>query len=67
MSWIDWAIVIVPMMCVLFLGYYSSRYIRGVADFLAAGRVCGRYVICIASVDFKEMLTYFRKNHNNRE
>ncbi|MBP3395027.1 MAG: hypothetical protein J6M38_10950 [Lentisphaeria bacterium] len=50
MSWIDWAIVIVPMMCVLFLGYYSSRYIRGVADFLAAGRVCGRYVICVADV-----------------
>ena len=50
MSWIDWAIVIIPMASVLFLGCYSSRYIRGVADFLAAGRVCGRYVICVADV-----------------
>ncbi|MBQ9774915.1 MAG: sodium:panthothenate symporter [Lentisphaeria bacterium] len=50
MSWIDWLIVIVPMVSVLFLSCYSSRYIRGVADFLAAGRVCGRYVICVADV-----------------
>ena len=50
MSWIDWLIVIVPMLSVLFLSCYSSRYIRGVADFLAAGRVCGRYVICVADV-----------------
>ena len=50
MSWIDWLIVIVPISCVLFLGYYSKRYVKSVADFLAAGRVCGRYVICVADV-----------------
>lgn len=50
MSWIDWLIVIIPMACVLFLGYYSRNYVKGVADFIAAGRVCGRYVICVADV-----------------
>ncbi|MBQ8754389.1 MAG: sodium:panthothenate symporter [Lentisphaeria bacterium] len=48
MTWLDWGIVIVPMASILFLGYYSRRYIKGVADFIAAGRVCGRYVICVA-------------------
>jgi Na+/proline symporter len=30
---------------------YSRRYVRGVADFLAAGRVAGRYVICVGDME----------------
>ncbi len=45
MHWIDWIIVLVPVTIVLYLTVYSRRYVRGVVDFLAAGRVAGRYVI----------------------
>jgi SSS family solute:Na+ symporter len=50
MGLIDWLIVIVPVTVVLGIGFYSRRYIRGIADFLAAGRVCGRYVICVGDM-----------------
>ncbi|MDQ8206397.1 hypothetical protein QEH52_02675 [Coraliomargarita sp. SDUM461003] len=45
MHWIDWLIAIVPVCFVLYIAVYSRRYVRGVVDFLAAGRVAGRYVI----------------------
>lgn len=50
MSWLDWLIVLVPVAFVMFMGYRSRRYIRGVADFLSAGRICGRYVISVADL-----------------
>jgi len=50
MGLVDWLIVIIPVMFVIGMGLYSRKYIRGVADFLAAGRVCGRYVICVGDV-----------------
>lgn len=50
MSLVDWIIFIVPLLFVLYMAYRSRRYVKGVADFLAAGRVCGRYVICVADV-----------------
>ena len=50
MSWIDWLIVVIPVTFVVGMGFYSRKYIRGVADFLAAGRVCGRYVISVGDV-----------------
>ena len=45
MHWIDWTIALVPVFVVLCLAVYSRKYVRGVVDFLAAGRVAGRYVI----------------------
>lgn len=49
MGLIDWVIVIVPMTFVIGTGLYSRKYVRGVADFLAAGRVCG-YVISVGDI-----------------
>lgn len=51
MHWIDWVITIVPVGFVLWLAVYSRRYARGVADFLAAGRVAGRYVISVGDLE----------------
>ena len=45
MHWIDWIIVVVPVVLILWLAVYSRKYVRGVVDFLAAGRVAGRYVL----------------------
>jgi Na+/proline symporter len=50
MGLIDWLIVIVPVVFVVGVGLYSRRFVRSVADFLSAGRVCGRYVICASDV-----------------
>ena len=50
MSLLDWLIVIIPVAFVMYMGYRSRSYVRGVADFLSAGRICGRYVISVADV-----------------
>ena len=50
MSWIDWLIVLIPVTFVYCMGLYSRRYVRSVADFLSAGRVCGRYVINVGDI-----------------
>ncbi len=44
----DWIIVLVPVAFIIFMSIYVRRYVRSVADFLSAGRLCGRYVICVA-------------------
>ena len=49
MSWIDWTIMAVPMAVVCYIAWVTQRYVRGVSDFLAAGRVAGRYLVCTAS------------------
>ena len=50
MTWIDWLIMLIPVAFILYMGYYSRRYVRSVADFLSAGRLCGRYLICVADM-----------------
>lgn len=50
MGLIDWLIVVIPVTFVVGMGIYSRKYVRSVADFLSAGRVCGRYVICASDV-----------------
>jgi SSS family solute:Na+ symporter len=49
MSWIDWAIMAVPMAVVCFIAYKTNKYMKGVSDFLSAGRVAGRYLVCTAT------------------
>ena len=50
MNWLDWVIVICPVIFIMFMGFYIRRYIRGVSDFLVCGRVCRRYVITTANM-----------------
>lgn len=50
MHWIDWCIALIPVAFIVGMALYSTRYIRGVVDFLAAGRVAGRYVICVGDL-----------------
>lgn len=45
MSAVDWLITLIPLALVILAGVYSMRYVRGVADFLSAGRLAGRYVL----------------------
>ena len=50
MGWIDWMIVLIPVALVYGMGLFSRRYVRSVADFLSAGRVCGRYIINVGGI-----------------
>lgn len=50
MTFWSWLIVIVPVALVYVAGWYTRRYVRGVADFLSAGRLCGRYVISMGDI-----------------
>ena len=50
MTWYDWLILILPVCFVMAMGLHTRRYVRGVADFLSAGRLCGRYVISVGGV-----------------
>lgn len=47
MTYIDWIIAIIPLFFILSLALYSGKYVKGVVDYLAAGRLAGRYVICV--------------------
>ena len=51
MAWYNWLIVIIPFLFVIGMAFYSRKYIRDVVDYLAAGRVCGRYVIAVAGME----------------
>ena len=50
MTWYDWLILILPVCFVMAMGVRTRRYVRGVSDFLSAGRLCGRYVITMGDM-----------------
>ena len=47
MVWFDWLILVLPVLLVVAAGLRIRRHVRGVADFLSAGRLCNRYVLCM--------------------
>ena len=49
MNWVDWIFVGIPILLVVLGAMKSQKYVKGVADFLSAGRVAGRYVVSVAS------------------
>ncbi|MBR7105088.1 MAG: sodium:panthothenate symporter [Lentisphaeria bacterium] len=50
MQFIDWIIVAVPLLFIFGIGFYICKNIKGVSDFLAAGRLCGRYMLSVGDV-----------------
>ena len=50
MSWIDWCVVLIPLALVSGMAIHARKYARSVVDFLAAGRVAGRYVLCVGDM-----------------
>jgi len=49
MNWVDWLFIGLPILLVVFAALKSQKYVKGVADFISAGRVAGRYVLSVAS------------------
>ena len=48
MTWIDFLIVGLPLVTVLSVTIYARRYLKSVADFMAGGRLGGRYLLATA-------------------
>ena len=46
----DYLIIIIPLIFVFAMAWRSRRYVKGVANYLAAGRVAGRYVIAVGDI-----------------
>ena len=51
MGWLDWVLIWVPLLIVVYFGMKSQKYVKSVADFLSAGRIAGRYLICVAGAE----------------
>lgn len=50
MSWYNYLIVIIPFAIVLYMAFHTRKYIRGIPDFLAGGRICGRYLLAVSGI-----------------
>lgn len=49
MHLIDWLVLIIPSLAVVYIAWRTQQYNKGVAGFLSGGRVAGRYVVSVAS------------------
>jgi len=48
MHLIDWLLICVPLAGLVVVAIFTSRYMKGVADFLSGGRLAGRYLLAVA-------------------
>lgn len=51
LTWIDYLVICLPLAAVIGVTFYMIRFMRSVADYLAASRAAGRYVICTAGAE----------------
>ena len=51
MHWIDWILFALPIVVVVVSAVKAQKYVHGVADFLSAGRIAHRYVLCVAGAE----------------
>jgi SSS family solute:Na+ symporter len=49
MHYIDWIVLLLPSLAVVYIAWKTHNYTKGVAGFLAGGRVAGRYVVAVSS------------------
>jgi len=47
----NWLVIVLPIIALLGVAVYCRRYIRDVVDYLSAGRVARRYVICVGNME----------------
>ncbi len=50
MNLLDWSIVVIPIILLGCVAIYSHKYTRSIADYLACGRVAGRYIISVGDI-----------------
>ena len=47
----NWLIIVIPIVAILVISVYCRRYIRDVVDYLSAGRVARRYILCVGGME----------------
>jgi SSS family solute:Na+ symporter len=47
-TWIDWLMLIIPTVALVWIGFKVHRHMVAVSDFMAGGRVAGRYLMTTA-------------------
>ena len=47
----NWLVIIIPIVAILAISVYCRRYIRDVVDYLSAGRVARRYILCVGGME----------------
>ena len=47
----NWLIIVIPVLVILSVSVYCRRYIRDVVDYLSAGRVARRYILCVGGME----------------
>ncbi|MFT3784863.1 MAG: hypothetical protein QM770_01690 [Tepidisphaeraceae bacterium] len=48
MHWIDWTILVLPLLVILVIGMKTRRHVKSVSDFMTGGRVAGRYLVSVS-------------------
>lgn len=43
-------IVLLPLVSMVAVAFYSRRFVRDISDYIASGRVAGRYVMCVGDM-----------------
>lgn len=46
---LDWGIIVLFLCIIIGIAFYSKRFMRSTADFLAANRLAGRYLLTVSS------------------
>ncbi len=49
LHWIDYSIILIPMVVVIIVSWHTRRHMKSVADFMSASRCAGRYLVCVSS------------------
>jgi SSS family solute:Na+ symporter len=48
MHFLDWIVILVPLLVILTIGVITQRQMKSVAHFVSGGRVGGRYILAVA-------------------
>lgn len=48
LSWLDWSLVIGVLTVFIVVAYMTNKYAKSTANFLAANRLAGRYLLTMA-------------------
>ncbi len=51
MHYIDWILTAVPLVALVIFALWTSRFVRGVADYVSGGRIADRYLLANAAAE----------------